>query len=142
MSFSMNNCTVVRDRNRKENNGCYSSISKFDNYLTPKIKDGLFQWLTRKIAKFGCSEITKETVYEDIKELLLKCCHVERIELLMRRDVESAEPEIVSHIKYAIKSKKVRGIYNARHRVASKEELDNMTTINAKDLKRLFGKGV
>ena len=138
MSFSMSDCTVVRDRNRKENNGCYSSLSKFDNLLTPKIKEGLFQWLTKKITKYGCSEITKETVYEDIEELLLKSCHVKSLELLMRRDVELAEPEIVSHISRAIKSKRVRGIYNARYRLSTKEELDKMTTVSAKDIKKLL----
>ena len=137
MAFSWKDCTVVRDRIHEEKGDCYSALAKYENYLTPRIKEGLLLWLSRKITIYGNTRITKEDVSNDIAELLTKCCKVQDIGLVMKRDVECAESIIIKHIKSAIKSRRIKGLYSDKIvEPTAKERLDSMTIVNKEYLDR------
>ena len=112
MAFSWKECTVVHNRLKSISAECFKGIGTYKYCLTPNIKKGLEVWLSNKMHRYGASKFTRESVEYDIAELLRKCCDVDKVTLLMKRDVANAEIYIIPHIKNAVDTCKFKGIYS------------------------------
>ena len=128
MAFSWKNCTVLYGKNSRPK--CFEAINTFAYCLTPRVTNSLNMWLTYKVNKFGKDKIVKEEVEEDIAELLRKCCNIEKVALIMCRDVEKVEDELILYIRKAKECHRLRGLYSMNIELETKEEYNRRQQVN------------
>lgn len=134
MSFSMQNCTVLKQNKRRKGRKCFGVINIYDYCLTENVKKGLQMWLEFKFKTFGCNRFTSKEIEQEIAELLRLCCNKSRVQMITKADVRLNEIKILYQIKYSIESRKMRGIYSPNNEINYEELYQKQKVVTSVDL--------
>ena len=113
MAFSLNDLPKVKsikskskEEKRKNIASCFMLI-KLQEKITENVREALSEYLTNRIETTSCTNLSKELLSSNIKELLVFCC-AKDYEDITKEDVIKHEQEILQQIRWCTEYKNTK----------------------------------
>lgn len=113
MAFSLNDLPKVKsikskskEEKRKNIASCFMLI-KLQEKITENVREALNEYLTNRIETTSCTNLSKELLSSNIKELLVFCC-AKDYEDITEEDVIKHEQEILQQIRWCTEYKNTK----------------------------------